>query len=195
MFKDNPPLAALCLGTALTLAGCGKKKQTPIPTPPAPLPARQPAAAPPQQSPAPPQLSPAQPQPSPAQPQPSATQPPPARHRNRPSPMPVQSVPAPAPVEPPQPAPAAPPVLGTMLTPERKLALNREIDGSLTRARRNLSALAGKNLDAAGRETTRQVESFIQQAQTARASDLEASHSLAERADLLSRDLLRETGQ
>lgn len=193
MFSRNPPLAALCLGTALTLAGCGKKKQTPIPTPPAPLPARQPAAAPPQQSPAQPQPSATQAQPFPAQPQPPATQPPPTRHRRRPSPMPVQS--APAPVEPPQPAPAAPPVLGTMLTPERKLALNQEIDRSLARARSNLSSLAGKNVDAAGRETARQVQSFIHQAQTARASDLEASRSLAERADLLSRDLLRETGQ
>lgn len=82
-----------------------------------------------------------------------------------------------------------------MLTPERQQALSQEVDRSLSRARRNLAALAGKHLDAAGREAERQVKSFIQQAQTARASDLEASRSLAERADLLSRDLLRGTGQ
>ncbi len=193
MLKIKLPFAVLGLSAALALAGCGKKKQAPIPTPPAPLPA--PRTAPAEQQPAA-----AQP-PPPAEQPPAATQPPPPRHHSRPSPMPLQTAPsAPAPVTqpqpaPPQPAPAPPPRLGTMLTPERQQALNQEIDRSLGRARRNLSALAGKSLDAAGREAARQVESFIQQAQTARASDLEASRSLAERAELLSRDLLRATGQ
>ena len=184
MLKRHLRFAAVSLGVALALAGCGKKKQAPIPTPPAPLPARQPAPPPP---------PPSAPEQKPADRQPSVTPPAPTRHHTRPSPMPVQPAPAPAP--PPAPTPAAPPVLGTILPPERRQTLNREIDRSLERARRNLSALAGKNPDATARQTARRVESLIQQAQTARASDLEASRSLAERAELLSRDLLQGTGR
>ena len=195
MFNHRLPIAALCLSACLALAGCGRKKQAHIPTPPAPLPAQNPASLPSTSPQAPPQPTPAEQQPAPAEQQP-ATQPPPARHRSRPTPN--QTAPAPTPAAPTPsapPAPITPPRLGTLLTPERQQALNQEIDQSLSRARRNLASLAGKNLDAAGREAQRQIQSFIEQAQKARASDLEASRSLAERADLLSRDLLRGTGQ
>jgi hypothetical protein len=78
-----------------------------------------------------------------------------------------------------------------MLSPEQENQLKQQIDGSLYSAQQNLAKTRGRALDQDQRETARQIESFIKQAQATRASDLEAARSLAERADLLSRDLVK----
>ncbi len=78
-----------------------------------------------------------------------------------------------------------------MLSPAEQRDLNQAIDQSIARANRNLASLAAYKLTAAQQETALRVRTFLKQAQAARASDLEAARSLAERADLLSRDLVQ----
>lgn len=89
----------------------------------------------------------------------------------------------------PTPAPAL--RLGAMLTPEQTQRLTQEINGSLSRTRRNLDAAIRHNLNDNQKESAGQVRVFLKQAQAAQASDLEAARSLAERAEILSRDLLQ----
>ncbi len=120
---------------------------------------------------------------------------PPYRQQSRPArahkvqpqtPAPTQAA---APATPTEPAPTL--QLESMLSPEQENQLKQQIDGSLYSAQQNLAKTRGRALDQDQRETARQIESFIKQAQATRASDLEAARSLAERADLLSRDLVK----
>jgi hypothetical protein len=78
-----------------------------------------------------------------------------------------------------------------LLTPEQRRALVEAIDASTARARHNLSVISIYHLTPTQTETANQIRSFLKQAQAARDSDPEAASSLAERADLLSRELLQ----
>jgi hypothetical protein len=70
--------------------------------------------------------------------------------------------------------------------------LLKEIDSSLERAKNNVSMLQSRTPTAERQRGIARVETFIIQAQDARtANDLPMARSMAERADLLSRDLLR----
>jgi len=141
--------------------------------------------------------------PTPPQPNPP---PPPEYQKNRPGPQtttptsrrqspPRNSTPAataaPASSAPaiPAPAPAEPPRLGDMLTPDQQKQFNTAIDQSLQHAQNSLGAIRNRQLNKEQQDRLAQVRTFIQQAQAIRASDLPGAKSLAERAEVLARDL------
>jgi hypothetical protein len=95
------------------------------------------------------------------------------------------------PAEPNTPSPPnQPPRLGDVLTSEQERQYNAEIDQSLTRAQSSLGSIANRQLTKEQQAVVTQVQSFIQQAQTSRKTNLPAARSLAERADVLARDLV-----
>src|ERR1700688_840858 len=86
-----------------------------------------------------------------------------------------------------QPSPA--PRLGDILTTEQERQYNSAIDQSLARTQSSLGAIANRKLTKEQQAVVAQIQSFVQQAQTTRKSNLPAARSLAERADVLARDL------
>jgi hypothetical protein len=78
-----------------------------------------------------------------------------------------------------------------MLSKTEQQELNAAIKDLLERAERNLGLAKSRNLTAQQKELIRQAEVFVNQAQSARETDLNAAKSLAERAELLSREALR----
>jgi len=177
-----------------TLENACQKKQAGIPVPPAPT------ANTPDSTAAPTQPSPTTTQPTTTTP--SASQPPPTTAPA--TPAPTEEQPKPSVRRPPQrttpanpgappnatPAPNQPPRLGTLLTPEQQKQFNNDIDRSLRRAQSSLHSIGNRQLTADQHERVVQVESFIQQAQAARRSNLAGAKSLAERAEVLARDLV-----
>jgi len=150
----------------------------------APVPSTPPAApaeiAPPAALPPPPATSaPAAPAQTP-QPQPPPQSPPPAS-------TPPRSTRPAEPNSSGQPNPA--PRLGEILTTEQERQYNSAIDQSLARTQSSLGAIANRKLTKEQQAVVAQIQSFVQQAQTTRKSNLPAARSLAERADVLARDL------
>ena len=91
---------------------------------------------------------------------------------------------------PPAPAPAAPPPkLGDVLTPDEQKQYSASIDQSLSHAQASLSAVGPKQLTKDQQAEVEQIRNFIQQAQDPRGSDPAGAKSLAERAEVLARDL------
>ena len=120
--------------------------------------------------------------------QPAASQPAASR--------PATGSPAPAPqsIAPqtaaPAPEPAAPsPKLGDVLTAAQQRQLNVAIDQSIGRAQASLNSIGRRQLPSDQQAVVDQVRNFIQQARELRNSDLAAARSLAERAEVLARDL------
>ncbi|HYL75987.1 MAG TPA: hypothetical protein VEU96_17385 [Bryobacteraceae bacterium] len=171
------------------------KKQAGIPVPSAPVPtttapdsATPPAATPP----APTTSQPTPPAPTTTQPPPPTPTPPPEEQPKPPVRRPPQRTTPANPATPPNspPAPNQPPRLGTLLTPEQQRQFSNDIDRSLRRAQASLHSIGNRQLTADQHERVVQVESFIQQAQAARKSNLAGAKSLAERAEVLARDLV-----
>jgi hypothetical protein len=67
------------------------------------------------------------------------------------------------------------------------------MDQSLQRAQANIALLSKRRLSKEQLGTVVQVQGFIEQAQSARKTNLTAAKSLAERADVLARELVRTT--
>ena len=177
------------IATAVWETGC-HKKQAAVPVPPAPIPtttAPESTAQPQPMTPPPnitaPATTPVQPTIQPATP---ATQPPPTEETPKP---PVRRPAKPGPGAPVNPA-NQPPQLGTLLTPEQQRQYNSAIDRSLGRAQAHLRAIGNRQLNAEQHDRVVQVESFIQQAQSLRKTNLMGAKSMADRAELLARDLL-----
>lgn len=80
--------------------------------------------------------------------------------------------------------------LGVILSPEQTRELAKRLDGALERTRSAVVLIEGKLLTKEQTETLDRIRSFVAQAEQTREQDLSGSVSLAERADLLSRDLL-----
>jgi hypothetical protein len=112
-----------------------------------------------------------------------------------PVPKSTASKPVPAAVPPPaKPSETVkPPSLGEILPSPSREQLLKDIEASLDRARRNIATLQSRTTTAADRNRdVARVQTFIRQAQDARSNnDLVVARSLAERADLLSQDLIR----
>jgi hypothetical protein len=165
-------------------SACAKRHvATPVPsTPPAAAPAEVAPPVAPQPAPAtPPPVAPAQtplPQAPPQSPPPQSAPP---------STPPPRSTRPPEPNSSGQPNPA--PRLGDILTTEQERQYNSAIDQSLARTQSSLGAIANRKLTKEQQAVVAQVQSFVQQAQTTRKSNLPAARSLAERADVLARDL------
>jgi outer membrane biosynthesis protein TonB len=191
-------IAVVALCAAVFSSGCQRKKPPqPVMVPPAvevPVPEKQPAQPPP-----PPPLPPSQtsteiaPPPATAQPQVPG---PPKKHRRQPKKtQPAQSGEAqPAAGTTPAPATATAstpvPQLGQMLTDQQRRDYEARIQAALDRARANLQKARGNpNLTEAQKNMATQVASFVDQAEERRKTDLVSARSLAERADLLARDL------
>jgi type IV secretory pathway VirB10-like protein len=88
-----------------------------------------------------------------------------------------------------QPAQPAVPQLTQVLSDDQQRDFRTHIHDSLDSATRNLGAVANRQLTAQQDTMRNQVVSFIKEAQEASKTDLVTARSLAERADLLSRDL------
>lgn len=95
------------------------------------------------------------------------------------------------------PASVTPPVssrttLEEFLTDEQKSQYLIEIEANLQNAQRTIAAWKGRPRSSAEAQSIGRVQAFVRQAITARkANDLATAKSLSERADLLSRELLR----
>lgn len=80
-----------------------------------------------------------------------------------------------------------------MLTPEQQRQYNAEMDKSLQRAQANIAIVSKRQLSREQQGIVVQVQSFIEQAQNTRKTNLTAAKSLAARADVLARELVRTT--
>lgn len=122
------------------------------------------------------------------------------RPRHQPAPA-ALAAPPPAPVPPAPPAsvppspPLQPPKLGLILTPGEVREYNSTIDQSLASARTNLNAIGSRSLSPEQQAAVQQIKDFMQQAQAARTTDLPAAKGLADKAEVLARDLLRSLRQ
>ena len=122
----------------------------------------------------------------PAQAPPSSAAPahrPPPRPANEPSPN-TASAPA-------APATASRPQIGLILTADQQRQYNRAIDDTLSRARASLASISNRQLTQAQQTNLGQIQNFMQQAETTRASDLPAAKRLAERAEVLAKNLAK----
>jgi hypothetical protein len=81
--------------------------------------------------------------------------------------------------------------LGEMLTPEQERQYNTALDRSLQSAQANIAVVSKRRLSKEQQVVVAQVQSFIEQAQSARKTNLTAAKSLAARADVLARELAR----
>ncbi len=100
----------------------------------------------------------------------------------------------PAATAPAQPSPTTQPLrLGETLTPEQERQYNTAMDLSLRRVQANIAIVSKRRLSKEQLGTVVQVQSFIEQAQSTRKTNLTAAKSLAERADVLARELVRTT--
>jgi hypothetical protein len=180
-FQQHPlTTAALMVLMAIAESACHKK---PIVVPVAPQPA--PAATPPEVTPPPATVTPpiqVEPPPTP----PTTTPTPPAEEPPKPPIRRPPRTPPPSTTA----SPTQPPRLGDLLTPQQQRQYNTDIDQSLGRAQASLRSIGGRQLNAEQHERVVQVENFIQQAQATRKSNLPGAKSLAERAEVLARDLV-----
>jgi hypothetical protein len=174
----------LVLILAASGMACRKKALTILP-PPAP-PATSAPAAPMEQP--PPQPAQASTEPPPALPQP--TRPPPPEEVVQPK-KPPRRASRPAATAAPANIPNQPLRLGEMLTPEQERQYNSAMDQSLQRARANITRVSKRQLSKEQLGVVAQVQSFMEQAQSMRKTNLTAAKSLAERADVLARELAR----
>jgi hypothetical protein len=170
----------LLLILAASGIACRKKTLTILP-PPAP-PATSTPATPMEQPPPAPTV------PPPALPQP--TLPPPPEEAVQPKKPPRRPSRAAAPAAPAK-IPNQPLRLGEMLTPEQERQYNSAMDQSLQRAEANIARVSKRQLSKEQQGVVIQVQSFIEQAQSTRKTNLTAAKSLAERADVLARELAR----
>lgn len=187
-------LAALMLASALgAVESSCHKRQVAIPLPS--VPARQPAVTDPGPSSPPAEATqqPAPPAPAPpvsAVPSVPAPAAPAAPARRPGSPAPAPSVRPAAPAASQDPPAALPPRLGDVLSADQQRQLNGAIDQNLARAQVSLNAVGNRQLSKEQQAVVEQVRNFIQQAQKLRGSNLPAAKSLAERAEVLARDLV-----
>lgn len=118
-------------------------------------------------------------------------QPPPPKHPTHPAAAPASTAPA---TPPPAPATAAAPPdtprLGDILTPDQQRQYNTAIDVSLAHAQASLGFISTRQLTKEQQATVLDIQNFIQQAQEKRKNELAAAKSLAERAEVLSHDLV-----
>lgn len=158
-----PRALSLTLLLAAVESACARKHPS-APVPKAPTPVAAESAAP-----------------APAAPTPVTVPPSPPAHAPQPQP--------PSPAAPPQAARPPAPHLSEILTTDQQKQYNSAIDQSLARTQTSLGAIAKHSLTKEQQAVVVQIQNFVQQAQTARKSNLPAARSLADRADVLARDL------
>ena len=80
-------------------------------------------------------------------------------------------------------------MLGDIVTPDQQRQLNAAIDQSLSRAQASLASIGNRELNKDQQGLVEQIKNIMQQAQASRSSDLPGAKSLAERAEVLAKDL------
>jgi hypothetical protein len=79
---------------------------------------------------------------------------------------------------------------GDILTPEQQDQYNAAIDLSLAHVQASLGSISTRELTKEQQATVAEIQDFMQQAQEKRKDELAPAKSLAERAEVLSRDLV-----
>jgi hypothetical protein len=194
-------VATVVLAVVVWLPGCRKRQQTATPPTPVVIAATEPLSVPqtavylPPWQPIPPEAIPPEPQAEQIPAPPELTPTPPTQRpplASPPRPRPPTTGAAVQTVNPPPPArtgPGAGAPLQPLLTQQQEQDLRRRIEGSLNAAQRALAQV--RNAPQRRTEMDR-VRSFVDQAQQARSQgDLERARSLAERAETLALDLVR----
>jgi hypothetical protein len=98
--------------------------------------------------------------------------------------------PSPQPSQPEQGAkPVAAPQLVDIVTPDQQRQWNAASDQSLSHAQASLAGIANRQLTKDQQGSVEQIRNIMQQAQASRKSDLPGAKSLAERAEVLAKDL------
>ena len=180
----NCALVSLLCVLALTSSGCKKRTVHAAPpvvttAPPAAEPAATPLAALP-----PTDTKPETPPETPRAPEPSSPVATP--------PKPVPAKPRPTPPEPPPPAKPAPPQISPRLSPEEQAAAERHTNEDISTAERNLQVAYGKQLNSAQQDLVEKIRGFLGQAREAmRASDWVRARNLAQKAQVLSVELVK----
>ncbi len=82
-----------------------------------------------------------------------------------------------------------PPVLQEMLSEPQRQALRAEYEAYLQQAEAALAGTSNRSLSVAQQNLVSQIRSLLAQARQLQATDLSAAHNLAERADVLAREL------
>jgi hypothetical protein len=172
------------------------------PAPPLPVPtvsttpdrAPQPSASdapPPAQSSPPIQTTPAVTEPAPesAPSSPALVQPPPQQPTQPHPARPAGTVPGPQAQPTPGPPAAPTPQLAPVLTPDQQRQLGADIDQSLEHAQASLRSIGNRQLTQQQHADMDDIRNFIRQAQATRSTDLPAAKRLAERAEVLARNL------
>jgi hypothetical protein len=172
------------------MGGCHKPPQRVL-VPPPPAPMARPQAPP--ELPQPPQVDTRTSTPStlPAATAEVPAPPPPAPVKVKRPPRRTPTPPPPviaAPAQPSDPTPEAP-QLGQILSPQEVRQLNADIERSAQVTQSSLQSLSGKNLNAQQQAAASQAQSFLKQAMEIRSSDLPSARSLAQRAEVVARDL------
>ena len=110
-----------------------------------------------------------------------------AKKPPRPAAAPASTV-GPAPAGSPA-AATRPPKLGDVLSQDEVRRYSAAIDSSLSRAQASLNAIQNRQLTKDQQAELGQIRNFMQQAQGSRSSDPAGAKSLAQRAEVLARDL------
>jgi hypothetical protein len=96
------------------------------------------------------------------------------------------------PVQPPPPPTAPAPQLRPILTPSQTQELERTITDRVSRAQGILRSLDSGRFSRSQRASASQIQTFIDQAEQARKTDLLRANNLAERAEVLALDLAQQ---
>ncbi|MGC4056201.1 MAG: hypothetical protein QM757_45935 [Paludibaculum sp.] len=187
MTKTVTAQSALALLLMLSSAGCswfGRKPKVAA-TPPQPRPTvSAPVVTVPEPEPQPPAPQ-VQPEPQQPVPTPPPVQPQPAPQPSKPKP--TISTPKP---QPPAPAPTpAPPSFGQILSPQQQTELRNSYQQNAQSARQVLNQIKGRALSRDQVEAANRIRSFLSQADEAQAKDPATAAQLAQRAQILARDL------
>ena len=78
-----------------------------------------------------------------------------------------------------------------MLSSTEARQYNLALDQSLSRTQDNLSLLANRHLTADQQSSVREIEELLRQANATRKVDLTSARALADKAQVLARDLVR----
>jgi outer membrane biosynthesis protein TonB len=182
-FTRNARAAMLLLLCAISLVGLGCHKRTVQAAPPVSNP------APPSDTTPPPTTEP-KPTPPPETP-PAPTPEPPTLVVPTPKPTPVK--PHPTPVEPPPPTPKPDaPQISPQLTPAEQAEAERQTKKDIDTSENNLQVAYGKQLNATQHDLMEKIRGFLGQSREAiRASDWVRAKNLAQKARVLSVELLK----
>ncbi|MBN9659626.1 MAG: hypothetical protein J0H49_15695 [Acidobacteria bacterium] len=183
MTKPVTAQSALALLLMLSSTGCtwfGRKpKVAQPPRQPQPVVVVPPATTPePEPAPPPPQVQP-EPQPVPA---PQQQQPPTPPKPKPPAPTPKPPVQTPVPAH-------EPPSFGQILSPQQQTELRNSYQQNAQFARQVLGQVKGRALSREQAEAANRIRSFLSQADEAQAKDPATAARLAQRAQILARDL------